>query len=169
MHEGVHAFLLCLCLCLCLSLPHLVRTVMRGTPRFLAVFHWFQALPAVVAAQLQTACEVVALSASGRVGERWFHMFGVVGVCWVCSMLVAALISSYVASFLLFLGTGRSRGSPYTHVSSSQSSQSDVSAVSKLQMCTVLCRDRCRSAGRSRIYESLFSLPKSLRLERGPG
>jgi hypothetical protein len=56
---------------------------------------------------------VVALSASGRVGERWFHMFDVVGVCWVCSMLVVALISSYVASFLLFLEAGRTRGSLY--------------------------------------------------------
>ena len=56
---------------------------MRGTPRF------FASVPLVsgaVAARLQTACELVVvvvdctalvvalLSASGRVGGRWFHM-----------------------------------------------------------------------------------------------
>lgn len=71
----------------CLSLPHLVRTGMRGTPRF------FASVPLVsgaVAARLQTACELVVvvvdctalvvalLSASGRVGGRWFHMSKIV-------------------------------------------------------------------------------------------
>ena len=61
---------------------------MRGTPRF------FASVPLVsgaVAARLQTACELVVvvvvdctalvvalLSASGRVGGRWFHMSKIV-------------------------------------------------------------------------------------------
>jgi hypothetical protein len=147
---------------------------------------WFQAFAA--AAHLHAACEfgwwwtgtqVQALSASGRVGECWFHMSNIVLMLLALffrwrwgAVLVVALKFRHVAFSCHYLDL-------VAVVPASEQHGLQVNA--RIEMChqygiestCVYCDVQqqtmpCRSAGRSRIYESFFA-SKSLRLECGLG